>query len=96
MSEDPKFSKVTRVGNQYARVTDQAPEDFHIREWIFLGDELLANITDHEGAYIVLDIAETATIPGHATMLVSSSTSGTPVATSAVVRNSSNNQSSTN
>lgn len=69
-------SKITRVGNQSATITQQgdqsatisdgSAQDFYFRDFIYLGDEILANIVDHEGAFIVLEEDVRATIGGGA------------------------------
>lgn len=95
MSEEPKVSQVTSTSNQSALITDEAVQDFYLRDWLYLGDESLAIVTDHTGAYIVLGIGDRATVDGGATELTSS-TSNSPTAITQVVRNSSNDQSSVN
>jgi hypothetical protein len=69
-------SKITKVGNQSATITQQgnqsalisdtSEQDFYFRDFIYLGDEILANIIDHEGAFIVLEEDVRATIGGSA------------------------------
>jgi hypothetical protein len=97
MSEEPKLSKVTRAGNQSAEITDKSVDDFYFRDWLYIGDESLAHhITNEEGAYIVVGIGDRETIDGGATPIAPSSPSGTPTATTQVIRSSSNNQTSIN
>lgn len=57
---------ITRKGDQSALITDGVTEDFYFRDFVYLGDEILANIVDHEGAFIVLEEDVRATIGGGA------------------------------
>lgn len=89
-------SRITKIDNQSALVTDTAVEDFYFRDWLYLGDHNLANITDHEGAYIVLDEDVRATVGGGTTNISSSTTSLGPTATTIITRSSSNQGSTIN
>jgi len=50
--------------NKKSSISDTAVEDFYLRGIVYLGDENLANIVDHEGAYIILEEDSRSTIGG--------------------------------
>ena len=55
---------IRKAGSQSALITDTSDQDFYFRELVYLGDETLAYITDHEGAFFVLNDGVSATIAG--------------------------------